>query len=129
MTSNIEFTYNGKVYQAAHGSERYGCTGCAFADTSCIGIADLAQEQTGKSCFCSETLIWQEKPADSIESSQQAEMTCDKQEPSVLTWTEQEIREAYAGWSGTLEDFIKILKKNKDPEYQKYLELKAKFGE
>ena len=39
-------------------------------------------------------------------------------------------RNAYADWNGHQEglaSFIEVLKKGKDPEYQKYLELKAKF--
>lgn len=124
MTSNIEFKYKGEVYQVVPEIQEGGCKGCAFefSEDGCTEAVD------NYSCTRNR-VIWQEKPADSIESSQQAEMTCNKPEPSVLIWTEQEIREAYAVWTGTLEDFIKILKKNKDPEYQKYLELKAKFGE
>ena len=106
MVSNIEFKYNGKVYQAVPEIQEGGCKGCAFdlSDDGCI--------EAIKNYSCNNSrVIWKEKS-----------------DPSILTWTEQEIREAYAGWSGTLEDFIKILKKNKDPDYQTSLELKAKFG-
>ena len=124
MISNIEFKYNGKVYQPTLEESSQDCSGCAFltengtcaADEFPATDQDVVWKCTGRG------FIWEEKGSST-------EIACNKPEPEVMTWTEQEIREAYAGWSGTLEDFIKILKKNKDPEYQKYLELKAKFEE
>lgn len=123
MTSNIEFKYNGKVYQAVPEVVESSCEGCSFEKWSISCDKAMGFHRCG-----SKSVIWQEKPADSTESSQQVKTTCNKSEPSVLTWTEQEIREAYFDWTGGIESLIETLKKRKDPEYQKYLELRAKFG-
>lgn len=119
MTSNIEFTYNGKVYQSVPKSQRDGCKGCAF-DLSDDGCTEATSD-----CSCTiNKVIWKEKPADSTESSQQTEMT----------WTLDEIHQAYEDWDmydgfSALSRILRKQKQGQDPEYQKYLELKAKFGE
>lgn len=124
MTSNIEFKYNGKVYQAVAGGH---CAACAFdtGEYACDTVMDSAQTQTGYRC---DEYSWQEKPSSSTETA------CNKSEPSVPMWTLDEIEQAYNEWD-TYDGFsvlARILRKQKqgeDPEYQKYLELKAKFGD
>ena len=124
MTSNIEFTYNGKVYQAVPEVVQSSCEGCSFEKWSIACDKAMGFHRCGLN-----SVIWQEKPADSTESSQQVKTTCNKSEPSVLTWTMEEIRKAHDKYDMRFPSgFIEALLKMKDPEYQKYLELKAKFG-
>ena len=109
MTSNIEFKYNGKVYQSVPEQGPNSCSGCVFVhlDNDCVYTSSTFNCSSNK-------VIWQEK----------AEMT----------WTLDEIHQAYEDWDmydgfSVLARILRKQKQGQDPEYQKYLELKAKFGD
>lgn len=132
--SNIEFKYNGKVYQAVEQSS-CDCEGCAFEDYNCTLVNVEAQAQTGHRCSSWYlNIIWKEKqPENTVGEDLQPESNVEKAttQPEPLTWTLDEIEAAYyRKWPGS--DFVGfrcVLLEQKDPDYQKYLELKAKFGE
>lgn len=128
--SNIEFKYNGKVYQ--RGKEGGDCDDCVFnfPDMDCSRVMDAAEAQTGQRCV---DFAWQEKQGDNKVDTGLQENTEDS-EPDVLTWTLDEIQQAYDDWDmydgfSVLVSILRKQKQGQDPEYQKYLELKAKFGE
>ena len=129
MTSNIEFKYNGKVYQPTLEESSQSCSGCAFltengtcaADEFPATDQDVVWKCTGR------WFIWEEKGSST-------EIACNKPEPEVMTWTLDEIHQAYEDWDmydgfSVLARILRKQKQGQDPEYQKYLELKAKFGD
>ena len=110
MTSNIEFTYNGKVYQKVEEFVPDDCGGCVFEYDS--DGCDSARSKINCSGH-----VWKEKP-----------------EQEVLRWTLDEIQQAYENWDmydgfSGLSRILRKQKQGQDPEYQKYLEMKAKFGD
>ena len=120
-TSNIEFKYNGKVYQQAHGHNL--CKGCAL---------DCAVDMKGCNAVndvqpCPYNLIWVEK---------QLETKPTTEAESERTWTLTQIRDAYyqwdnnTSWNELQQELVKVHERERakqDPEYQQYLLLKAKF--
>ena len=132
--SNIEFKYNGKVYQAVEQSS-CDCEGCAFEHDPCALVNDEAHVQTGYRCSSGFLdMIWKEKqPENTVSKGLQPESNVEKAttEPEPLTWTLDEIEaiheKLFRGCN--FAPFSRALQKQKDPDYQKYLELKAKFEE
>lgn len=125
MTSNIEFTYNGKVYQKVTELAYDSCEGCDFEHDS--NGCDSALRKIN----CSGS-VWKEKKGDNtVESTLQVKPNdAAAKQLTEMNWNEQEIREVFLngnwwGWS----TFIDQLKTVKDQEFKKYLELKAKFGD
>jgi hypothetical protein len=126
-TSNIEFTYNGKVYQATEESHS-SCVGCAFRYDSDACGDKLPRSDNGIDC-CDFAGIWVEKQP---ETKPTPEATPER------TWTLTQIEEAWDRWdavdgwfelSQRLIDVHKEESLKQDPEYQQYLLLKAKFEE
>ena len=121
-TSNIEFKYNGKVYQTA--PETHDCMGCAFDDDVTGGCANSVT--TGVKCGLS-AIIWVEK---------QPETKPTTEAESERTWALKQICDAYyqwdnnTSWNELQQELVKVHERERakqDPEYQQYLLLKAKF--
>jgi hypothetical protein len=121
-TSNIEFKYNGKVYQQV--PEISGCDYCAFEITDKACIASLSE---GLNCGDGNGFIWVEK---------QAETKPTTEAESERTWTLKQICDAYyqwdnnTSWNELQQELVKVHERElakQDPEYQQYLLLKAKF--
>lgn len=131
MTSDIEFTYNGKVYQKVEEFVPDSCEGCVFK-------YDPEGCDSARSKINCSGHIWKEKPEhnkpDTDALNGQLQITCNKLEPEVLRWTLDEIQQAYEDWDmydgfSVLSRILRKQKQGQDPEYQKYLEMKSKFGD
>ena len=131
MTSNIEFTYNGKVYQKVEEFVPDDCGGCVFEYDS--DGCDSALRKINCSGHVWKEKIEHNKPGTDALTGQ-LRITCNKPEPEVLRWTLDEIQQAYEDWDmydgfSVLSRILRKQKQGQDPEYQKYLEMKAKFGD
>jgi hypothetical protein len=111
--SKVTFEYEGKVYQSSPEEQVAVCNGCAL---NSFGFNACAQTPI----LCgSNNIIWKEVQAEQVAEEE-------------LTWTMQEIRNVCTRKCSLqlrhiIESELLAMKKQQDPEYQKYLELKAKF--
>lgn len=123
-TPKVEFKYKGKVYQGVVQDAVKACDGCAFCGyvTDACAKSDWQCLTTG--------IVWEE-----VRQPEPEVLMCSKSE--AITWTLDEIKTWYQEWvdsegvSEVEEQALLNIKREamlkQDPDYQKYLELKAKF--
>jgi hypothetical protein len=124
-TSNIEFTYNGKVYQQVSATRL--CDGCALHYTVYKDGCNSANAVRP----CSDDFIYAEKQPETKTVAVQ-----EPAEPAEPVWTLTQICDAYykwdnnTSWTELQQELVKLHERElakQSPEYQQYLLLKAKF--